>query len=131
MRPLFAILCLALAGCAHAPTKAERLRSQHPNGYYSALTDTGSAEPVFYGGDLVFVDTSTQYRDLDIGMWVVGWNDGDKLPTGPHVIIASNGPLFVTKGINSRHPDWWHLTPSNYIGVVRFGLRKGTIIKVP
>lgn len=130
MTRLLALLALLLTGCATAPP-AQPLRAQHPNGYLSSLTHTGSAEPVFYGGDRVWIDTRHPYEALAIGDWVVAWPVGYPGPIGPHAVVATEGPLYRTQGINSRWPDQWLLSPTNYIGRVKWGIRGGVVIHTP
>jgi signal peptidase I len=82
------------------------------------LPDTGSMEPAFSGGDLMFLDTKFPYEDLKIGD-VVAYSD-ERYNMGRGIIhrIVGKAPnnQWIMKGDNNPTKDRYLLRKDTYDG---------------
>lgn len=107
-------------------------KDQSPRIWITPVAPTNSMDPWFDEDSLVvLIDPAEMGRDVEVGDVVVYAKDGDESQLIIHQIVErgedSNGPYFVTMGINNWTPDafrvrkeWvkWVLAAVVYSGAV-------------
>lgn len=108
MRYLLLLLLLFLAGCATSDRR-----------YFTFdLPGTGSMEPAFSGGDLMFLDTNFPYEDLKLDDVVAYYDKRYNMSRGVIHRIIGKAPnnQWIMKGDNNVTKDKYFLRKDTYTG---------------
>ena len=85
-------------------------------GYKPAVVMSGSMEPTFHTGSVIFVDKGSSYKVGD----AVAFNVNKNYVT--HRIVKEENDLYVTKGDNNKTEDPWRISKEAIDGKVVFSI---------